>query len=131
MRSHLATDTFTIPLRTVYPCTVSPVPVQVRKLSGTSAMGYSRDGLENRLNNAYVELDKKIEVTLQGCSLAENAGKDFREVRTRTYDGLGEGRAYCRDPLSPCISLYILQSLSIHSLLCVYVCLYLHLSPSV
>ena len=129
MISHIVPDTFAISLCTVYLDTASPV--QVRKLSGTSAKGYSRDGLENRLNNAYFELDKKIEVTLQGCSLAENARKDFQEVRTRTHDGLGEGRASSRDPLSPCISLYVLQSLSIHSLLCVYVCLYLHLSPSV
>ena len=80
-------DPFAISLRTVHLYTASPVPVQVRKLSGTSAKGYSRDGLENRLNNAYFELDKKIEVTLQGCSLAENARKDFQEVCTRAHDG--------------------------------------------
>jgi hypothetical protein len=87
MISHIVPDTFAISLCTVYPHTASPV--QVRKLSGTSAKGYSRDGLENRLNNAYSELDKKIEVTLQGCSLAERARKDFEEVRTRTrtHDG--------------------------------------------
>lgn len=103
MISHIVPDPFAISLRTVHLHTASPVPVQVRKLSGTSAMGYSRDGLENRLNNAYFELDKKIGVTLQGCSLAENARKDFQEVRTRTHDGYGVGRASCRDPFT-CLS---------------------------
>ena len=55
--------------------------MQVRKLSGTSVMGYSRDGLENRLNTAYFDLDKKMETTLKGCSLAEGASKDFEQVR--------------------------------------------------
>ena len=55
--------------------------MQVRKLSGTSAMGYSREGLENRLNTAYFDLDKKMETTLKGCSLAEGASKDFQQVR--------------------------------------------------
>ena len=54
--------------------------MQVRKLSGTSAMGYSKDDLENRLNTAYFDLDKKIETTLKGCSLAEGASKDFEQV---------------------------------------------------
>jgi hypothetical protein len=87
MISHTVPDTFAISLCTVYLYTASPV--QVRNLSGTSAKGYSRDGLENHLNNAYFELDKKIEVTLQGCSLAESARKDFQEVHTcsRTHDG--------------------------------------------
>ena len=44
-------------------------------------MGYSRDGLENRLNTAYFELDKKIEIALEGSTLAESARQDFREVR--------------------------------------------------
>jgi hypothetical protein len=82
MVGHIVPDAVKISLHTVHLYTASPV--QVRKLSGTSAKGYSRDGLENRLNNAYFELDKKIEVTLQGCSLAESARKDFQEVRTRT-----------------------------------------------
>ena len=61
--------------------------MQVRKLSGTSAMGYSREGLENRLNTAYFDLDKKMETTLKGCSLAEGASEDFQQVR---YDLLGQ-----------------------------------------
>jgi hypothetical protein len=82
MIGHIVPDTFAISLHTVHLYTASPV--QVCKLSGTSSKGYSRENLENRLNNAYFELDKKIEVTLQGCSLAESARKDFQEVRTRT-----------------------------------------------
>ena len=91
MISHIVPDTFAISLCTVYLDTASPV--QVRKLSGTSAKGYSRDGLESRLNNAYFELDKKIEVILQGCSLAESARKDFQEVRTRTVLTMARKRA--------------------------------------
>ena len=83
MQSHTAADTFLTPLP---PFAISSM--QVRKLSGTSATGYSRDGLENRLNTAFFELDKKIEITLEGCVLAERARKDFEEVHT--HEALGE-----------------------------------------
>lgn len=55
--------------------------MQVRKLSGTSAMGYSREGLENRLNTVYFDLDKKIETTLEGCTLGDSVRREFQEVR--------------------------------------------------
>jgi hypothetical protein len=107
MISHIVSDTVTISLCTVHLYTA--YTVQVRKLSGTSAKGYSRDGLENRLNNAYFELDKKIEVTLQGCSLAESARKDFQEVRTRTVLTMAWERAGHLVEilsLSPCVSFF-------------------------
>ena len=121
MVSHIVPDTVTISFRTI--CLYTASPVQVRKLSGTSVKGYSRDGLENRLNNAYFELDKKIEVTLQGCSLAESARKDFQEVRTRTVLTMARKRAGHLVEilsLSLCLPAYFL----FHS----YLYLYIHLS---
>ena len=55
--------------------------MQVRKLSGTSKMGYSREGLENRLNTVYFDLDKTIETTLEGCKFADSIRREFQEVR--------------------------------------------------
>lgn len=67
-------------------------------------MGYSRDGLENRLNTAYFELDKKIEIALEGSTLAESARQDFQEVRKKRLEqGKDTIPRYCRIDL--CISL--------------------------
>ena len=88
--------------------------MQVRKLSGTSVMGYSREGLENRLNTAYFDLDKKIEMTLDGCTFADGARREFQEVCNSDNARLDESMDSCQDHAICLLFLFLFLSVYLY-----------------
>ena len=82
-------------------------------------MGYSREGLENRLNTAYFDLDRQIEKTLEGCSLADGARRDFQEVcnsdNARLDELMDSSQDHAICPLFLFLSLFVYMYLRLSS----------------